>query len=55
MDTDAKLNVTIKTRLLKYAEGCCPENADPFETIEKEITLTGAEAAHAIKQFGGDV
>ena len=50
-----ELSVTAKVRILKYAEGTAPENADPFETIEKEITFTGKEAEQVIKEFGGDM
>lgn len=46
------VKIKAKQRIHKYAEGVDPEAGKPFETVEKEVTLTGEDALAVLRQTG---
>lgn len=48
----AKVTVTAKRRILKFAEGANPDVDEPIEVIEKEDVLVGEEAVAFLQSLG---
>lgn len=49
---DAKVAVTIRSRILKFNENQNPDRDEPFEIVEKTHVLEGEEAVRLLAAFG---